>query len=637
MNRTRASGFSALFLALSLAGAPAQASGAPDLLHLKLGAQVALPLGQSAQLFSFSPQGTEFLSLDSSGLSLWKMSDKEFRIAWRYSLPVGQTWQTPPDYADWEYTKKGGTIAVYAQALASGELPVIRLDANTGKLLSFAQEKRPLPDVPRRVIALHFPARFPARQVFTDSTALRVVHSPPESETLAIYSYSPRLKLLAFKKPDDHSEIHDGRGETVQVYSEEAGKIVATFPTLNYSGLSRVNGVSSDTLSEEEQLGLSPDGRYLGLLTSGRLTVWSLQTKEKVAVLRPQPYGNRTASVSRILWTRDGNVVLSNQVGDERYEYALPSGTLLRGHTPKVDFADLRNPERKLFFSATDRSFITFLNDRQAWFFPGGASPVQLNLNKPMSVNNARLDMASGQVSLVGSMESSDDSGFWPPLSVQGLTLPKDTPPQYTRRVSKPPVVAVAVALRPLKQPWEEERDCRQGHPPQEGILKASPAATLQLCETPTLLSAFRETPAPPSVSTWLASLLGIRKTETTLLWTVKKEVDRTVLVSSDDRVLLLDAPEQRVKAYRTRDGTLLMEMSIEGGYDSVRDDILLSPDERLLALRNQGEWHFYDVRTRKELPAPPLVRYAETVAFVDEGKTLAAVQDSAVLFYPLE
>ena len=537
-----------------------------------------------------------------------------------------------PSRAEWH----GNEIALYAEQ--PGQLFVTRLDARTGKVLG--QEKQPFPDLLRRVIAPDLAAS--QVQALQNSLWQIGVDNPPfNRRLLATYTSLPELKLLAFKKPDRDSR---NRGETgdqpVQVYSEAAGKVIFRFQTVGYDSL-----FSSDMSDELNQLSFSPDGRYLGWSATGRVTIWELKTGNKVAVLRPQPYSS-SFSGPRVNWAADSrSVTLSGS--DWLREYALPDGKLLRGQDVREgfqtfsthwDFAtgvrtalrvqtaggkscNLGRSAGGIFFSDTDRSFISFTDDRTAWFYPSGQSrAVQLHLNRPMRVENARLNSAAGTVDLFGQLLTPPDpkgqANTPPPVpAVQRFSL--------AAALRAGPDITSTATLKEVAHTKESNSECEQGKPPQKGRWWVSPAFTLHLCETPSLITA-RLLNADP---------------ESRPLWTLGKVkgIDSRPQFSPDDRILLLPAADREVKVSHARNAALLATLRVPGQGPLYVYNFRLRPDERTLALQIEGVWHFYDLRTKQELPAPAAIKGARDLAFVENGATLAVQQDSAVVFYSLK
>ncbi|WP_084047667.1 hypothetical protein [Deinococcus hopiensis] len=625
----------ALLAALSLA-APSRAAGAPDLAHARVSAQVNFPLGQQPWPLAFSPGGRELLSIDSSGLSLWDVTGK--RLLWRFGLPAGREWQARPDWAEWH----GGEIVLYAEG--SVNLFITRLDAQTGKVLG--QEKRVAPDLPRRIIAPEVPA---ARLETLSHTLWRTdVDEPPfDRRLLATYTYAPEHGLLAFKGPDEGSENGIEVGDQpVQVYSEAAGKVIFRFQTVLPDWLS-----SSSTLDRLDQLSFSPDGRYLGWSAAGRLTVWDMESGTKVAVLRPQPFeaGFRGP---RVTWGSDSRTVTLSDSTWLRL-YRLPDGQLLRSRDVKEGFFafspqwDLAGAEPNalniqaaggesfrlgrsagsVFFSETDRSFISFTDEQTAWLYPGGAREVvQLHLSRPMQVENVRLNLAAGTLDLFGAVLT--------PPDLQGQ---QNTPPPVfsAQRISLTAALKAGPSAQPFNVSLTEQRrttepnsECVQGQPaersqsPQKGRSWPSPAYTLRLCESPYLLTARK---------------LG-NGADGSALWRVARPAGSgPTLVSHDDHTLLLTFPEREVRIYHAANASLLARLKVPGQGKLFPSAFCLGPDERVLALQVEDQWHFYDLRTKLELPAPPALRRARKLDFVDGGKALAVQQDSAVVFYDLQ
>lgn len=612
------------------------AASVPDLLHLKSISQVNFPLGQQPWPLAFSPTGKELLSIDNSGLSLWDVRGE--RLLWRFGLPAGRAWEYMPRRVDWQDNE----LILYAESEDKSSQFVTRLDAESGRVLG--QEKRARSDLPRRIIA----PNLPANQVIDAGFTLwqKGVSDPPSDQgLLATYVYEPRLKLLAFKRPDYDSQNRGALGiEPIQVFSEAAGKVVFRFQTIYFDSLSFLK-----LHEQRQQLSFSPDGKYLGWSAAGRLTVWDLHTGAKLLILRPQPFesssngllvtwgaDSRTVTLSTGNWLRqyalpDGQLLRSQDLSDGfqifsiQWDVASGDVTALRVQTALGQSLRLGRSAGQVFFSATDRTFISFTDDQTAWLYRSGkVAPIELRLSRKMQVNNARINVATGTVDLFGTVQMPpDDTGqqryddAYVRISIANALKSESTGQLLTVKLQElARAEQIGEACTTLKAPAQTPEA-------QQGRLWPSPAYTLSLCEDQYLISAKKLGQDPKSAPLWQLS---------------KLRDGGNPLISSDDRHLLLSLPNKEIRLYRAANASLMARLTFP---DKQKDDyfgaFLVSPDERVLALQLENKWRFFDLRTKQELPAATALKEARQVAFVDGGKTLAVLRDAAVVFYQLK
>lgn len=605
------------------------AAGVPDFLHLRSRTQINFPLGNNPQPLAFSPDGQQLLERDESGMSLWSVDDQ--RLLWRFGLPEGREWQYMPKKAEWQ----GQQIILYASVNDSDIQYVTTLEAKTGKVLS--QQKQSPPDYLTQVKPI-LPLVLPGiatNNLKADKSNIKYsldkesASEDEEREITITYGISPNKNLIAFKVLSNRAGKYTPN-EPIQVYDVTRKKVVWTFKS-----------AFGDLLS------FSPDSHYLGWHNWGKLSLWDMNNGQPVGILRSDPYETKdtTGTVQNYaIWDNDSRHVTFVEGSNLLTLFAVPGGELIRSQNkiaevfskqwviansteneleverPNGEKLHLGYSPGNTFFSVTDRSFISFSDPQTAWLYPSGQTQaIPLHFSRPIKVDYARLNMASKTLDLYGMVTKLDKDGDTRQLvSTQHLSL---TAALGSKTTDTP--VTLQISDQPQPEYSPDQSKCST-----PGVNAASDKGEylenyplgLRFCQTPYFLTAWNLTDS----------------TQKTPLWKRGLARETALHIDNDSQTFLL-VTGRKIQLFRTSNGSLLANLTVPD-MDADQDvtDYILSPDGRVLALPLDDGWQFFDLPTKTRLPAAAALQQASHPVFVNAGRTLAVLRDSAVVFYDL-
>lgn len=581
----------ALTLLLALA-APVQAAALTPLPEQTL----SFPAGKDVQPAAFSPDGSQLLTLDAAGLTLWQVEGRQ--PLWRSAARL--------DWFPWnvEWDEESITLRNY-----DGQQ--VRLNRNSGRELGQGRWQPP--------------AKVLAGFGLKDAAGLRTLGG-----------------ALWQEDPDQPLPFEVVPGKLVGYYAQSGNQLALKRPEFAPAEL-----LSSGKMQYQLQtifpaasfggpdnrfapgLSFSPDGRWLAWSSRRRVTLWNVRSGEKVAVLRPDPYGPDSDDL-RMVWSPAGDVLSVYSMRD-LWRYRTPTAgqqaaafTLL-DHTPTPKDALIRTvsalgtltsgtgaalllsqagstqaqavgpvPQR-VFFGEDGQTTLAV-----AWPFVwvlrhGAQSPLALRLPdyaeaEWLTLQGERLTVYGRNLGWIPGQEPSMRPSVWT------ADLPAASTPS------------------PLPLTLQQEDPHPNCGPQQTGQWATAVIQPVRLCQTEKQLS-------------------GYRKDE--VVWSLELPDAAQPFVTPDGLWFALRS-DSKLRIYRSGAGTLTATVALP---DLPKDTfwtpaLRVDPEGRWAAVQGGQQWYLVDLRAGS-VQALPALKDAQDLAFIENR--LAVIHTDRVEWFRLE
>jgi WD40 repeat protein len=629
----RASSLIALLLLAVFSGSSALAANptAPNLKTLLKSVEVAFSLTQPLGTLEYDPLGRELLSIDVIGMTLWDAQTGVVR--WRVSLPDDpQATDVPTAY----YSLRSVTLPDTDTVRLTYESgAVLVLQRSTGKILR--QEKFQLPA--KVLNLLQKQAKSPDEILFRNmGQPTRITYSLLESKHLLAYTVT---------KKADEVNAHE-----VIVYDLEHGKDL-------YHIREPIYGISV--------VSFSPDGKWMALEGQNRISIWEMSSGLKQFNLRENIYSRSSDDgISKLEWSSDSKTLAS--LGSEFNLWDVTTGKRLK-HL-EFELTDLLRPAawngHELALIGSE-GFISFRspNDgkerlklgyalEQTYFSPSGkqfvtrSSDGRLRLYAVDTLDKPRdLPLPEGvQAKSVGWLESKKqllvltDQNFLQldfshsAIKTQPMSLDKNWSSSYfdftLSTLEDKVVLKDNGSYQELAQIKSTTLQTQYAVRPYQECRSHSLDFTVVICSVEGgKLEAYSwdsETPLwtrslnlSPGESGWGGYYPDFSPSGKRIAFPWREH--QILILDSQSGKTLVSIPISPLR----KDQTSL----------DIRQ-IIFSHDERWIALETGDGWRFFDLSSKKEMPAPLALSSAKDLFFTGDGRYLVAQSLDTLEFYRL-